>query len=251
MESLSKHESLEARIDQAFEEIDRADFLPVDKRHLKNEDRPIFATIRHLNSQPTTVRNMLQLLAPEAGQNILDIGSGSGWTTALLAHMVGEEGSVTGVERVQELVSFGQKNLRKYPDIQNAKIFQANRTLGFKEKALYDGILVSAGIEVSPEPNTLPPPVLKLLTQLHVGGTLVAPIGKTIANLYLEAGTRPYMDEEVRQDIITRYQHSPEDIKGRIVAIEKTSSTQDYEVLEEWKENHETVDVFFEPLITD
>ena len=64
---------------------------------------------------------MFELLQPQEGERILDVGSGSGWTTALLANIVGSTGNVFGVERVAELVQFGSENLSKY-DFPHASI---------------------------------------------------------------------------------------------------------------------------------
>ena len=68
-------------------------------------ERPLPIGYGATNSQPWTVRFMLELLAVPAGGKLLDVGSGSGWTTALLAHLTGPEGSVLGVDIVPELVS--------------------------------------------------------------------------------------------------------------------------------------------------
>ena len=54
---------------------------------------------------------MLALLDPQPGDRVLDVGSGSGWTAALLAHLVGPDGEVIGVEVVPELVEFARRNL--------------------------------------------------------------------------------------------------------------------------------------------
>ena len=62
------------------------------------EDRPLPLAAGMTNSQPSTVRDMLRLLGVRRGARILDVGSGSGWTTALLAHLVGPDGQVIGVE---------------------------------------------------------------------------------------------------------------------------------------------------------
>lgn len=67
---------------------------------------------------------MFELLRPKPGDIVLDIGSGSGWTVAMLASIVGNTGYVTGVEIVPELVTFGRKNLRKY-SLVNASILPA------------------------------------------------------------------------------------------------------------------------------
>ena len=113
------------------------------------------------------MRHLLQWLEVEAGNRVLDVGSGSGWTTALLGHLVGPEGSVTGVEAVPDLVDFGRANLASYP-MPWARIESARPdVLGWPEEAPYDRILVSA------ESGTVPG---ELLDQLAPNGLMVLPV---------------------------------------------------------------------------
>ncbi len=150
----------------AFQTIDRKEFvLPEDKEDAYG-DYPLSIGFDQTVSQPTTVAFMLELLSVAKGNKILDVGSGSGWTTALLAHLAGTKGAVYGVEIIPELVSFGAGNLAKY-DFPNAEIFAATAKLGLQAMAPFDKILVSA------EDRTVP---YELLDQLKVGGTMVMPI---------------------------------------------------------------------------
>ena len=112
---------------------------------------------------------MLERLAPQEGDKVLDIGSGSGWTTALLCHIVGEEGSVTGVERVDALVEQGRENLSKF-NFNHCRIKQAGEKLGMPDEQ-FDRILVSASADEIPE---------ELFLQLKIGGTLVIPVENSI-----------------------------------------------------------------------
>jgi len=167
------------RIIETFEKIDRADFV---RENFKNEaygDYPLSIGFGQTISQPTTVAFMLELLEPEAGDKILDLGSGSGWTTALLAYTVShrktpdsksKNGYVYGVEKILGLVEFGQNNLAKYPQLP-AKILQAGKKLGLPEKAPFDKILVSASAEELPK---------KLIDQLKIGGVMTVPIRNSI-----------------------------------------------------------------------
>lgn len=95
-----------------------------------------------------------------------DIGSGSGWTTALLAHLVGSQGYVHAVEKVPELVQFGRENCQK-AGIKNATFYQAGDELGLPDKAPFDRILVSAAADKLPG---------RLLEQLAAPGRLVVPV---------------------------------------------------------------------------
>ncbi len=150
----------------AMRSIDRTDFVPEESKALAHSDHPIHIGHQQTISQPSTVAFMLELLAPQKGEKILDIGSGSGWTTALLSRIVGEEGSVLGLERVEELVEFGRKNLEKY-NIQNAKIERAGTVLGKPKEAPYDKILVSAAARTFPN---------ELLSQVKENGIIVIPV---------------------------------------------------------------------------
>ena len=161
------------RIREAFEKIDRADFILPEYRGEAYEDYPLPIGQGQTISQPTTVAFMLELLAPKRGQKILDVGCGSGWTSALLAEVVGEKGSVLGLERVPELVAFGQKNLGKYHFLQ-ARIERAGEELGRASEAPFDRILVSAAAESLPQ---------ELIEQLKVGGKLVIPVNYDILEI--------------------------------------------------------------------
>lgn len=153
----------------AFINIDRADFV-LDPNDLDvYADYPLPIGHGQTISQPTTVAMMLEMLKPKEEQKVLDIGSGSGWTTALLAYIVGDKGSVTGLERVPYLVKYGNDNLKKY-GFKNAKIIQAKYALGLEDET-FDRILVSAAANEFP---------LKLTQQLNIGGKLVIPVKNSI-----------------------------------------------------------------------
>jgi protein-L-isoaspartate(D-aspartate) O-methyltransferase len=155
------------RVREAFRAVRREDFLPAEQRGFAGEDRALHIGYRQTNSQPTTVRNMLELLDVPPGARVLDVGCGSGWTTALLGHLVGPEGAVLGVEIVPELVDWGRDNLSGY-DLPWTSISQAEPgVLGLPAEAPFDRILVSA------EAGSLP---AALVEQLEIGGVMVIPV---------------------------------------------------------------------------
>lgn len=157
-------------LDEVFIKIGRNNFLPdyvVDNAGL---DMPLPIGFGQTNSQPSTVRMMLEWLSPETGDKILDVGSGSGWSTALLAYLVGSTGRVYGVERIQELVEFGRGNCQRM-GINNAKFYLAGKQFGLAKHAPYERILVSATYNEIPS---------SLLSQLKIGGKMVAPVGTNI-----------------------------------------------------------------------
>ncbi len=154
----------------AFRNIDRADFVRKEDLDKVYFDHPLPIGFDQTISQPFTVAFMFELLAPQKGEKILDVGSGSGWTTALLAKVVGPSGEVTGTEIVPELVNFGKSNLNKY-GYKWAEIVETKHSLGFQDKAPFDRILVSAAAEELP---------IELVDQLKEGGVMVAPIKDAI-----------------------------------------------------------------------
>src|SRR3990167_6014166 len=155
------------RLIAAFEAVDRADFVrdDVDREEIYS-DFPLPIGQEQTISQPTTVAIMMEMLQPRVGNKILDVGSGSGWTTALLAQVVGERGRVCGVELVPDLARFGRDNIAKY-HVPWAQIAQADHALGMPREAPFDRILVSAsGDEISQT----------LIDQLKGGGVMVVPV---------------------------------------------------------------------------
>lgn len=154
-------------VTEAMRCVDRRDFLPTHQRHRAGFDGPLSIGHGMTNSQPRTVSAMLDWLAVEPGQHILDVGSGSGWTTALLAHLTGPTGSVLGVEIVPDLVTWGAANLAA-AGMPWARIETARPgRLGAPERAPFDRILVSAMATGIPA---------ELVAQLSPTGILVVPV---------------------------------------------------------------------------
>jgi len=153
-------------IKRAFSAIDRKDFVPLSLRDQAHLDMPLPIGYGQTISQPSTVQSMLEWLGPEPGEKIMDIGSGSGWTTALLVNIVQPNGYIFAVERIPQLVQIGKNNCIAI-GVKNASFFQAGKTYGLPEHAPFDRILVSAAA------NDLP---FELLDQLKTGGKLVIPV---------------------------------------------------------------------------
>lgn len=168
------------RIRAAFEAVRREDFLPQDQKANAPLDRALPIGHQQTNSQPRTVLNMLHLLGVEPGQRVLDVGSGSGWTTALLGHLVGPTGRVMGVELVPELVAWSHENLQGYA-MPWAGVEQAREgELGLPEAAPFDRILVSA--EAGELPKTL-------VDQLAYGGLMVVPVAGRMLSVERRSAT--------------------------------------------------------------
>lgn len=155
------------RVDEAFAAAPREWFLPERERDRASYDGPIEIGQGQTNSQPRTVAAMLRLLEVRAGDRVLDVGSGSGWTTGLLAELTGPAGEVRGLELEPDLVAFGRANLAR-GGWAWARIEQATPGVyGAPADAPYDRILVSA------EARELP---ATLVEQLAPEGRMVVPV---------------------------------------------------------------------------
>ena len=167
------------RIIEAFEKIQRKDFLINFAKNREDENEPISIGFGQTISQPSTIAFMFELLQPKDGDRVLDIGSGSGYTTALFSQLVGEEGKVFGIEIIEELKEFGEENVRKNYNfvgrgVANFRI--ADGSLGLESEAPFDIIHVAAAALEAPQ---------ELLDQLAVGGKMVVPVGEYCHEIYL------------------------------------------------------------------
>lgn len=162
------------RIVDAFSKIKRIDFLPENLKDLAELNEALPIGFGQTISQPLVVAFMLELLQPKEGEKILDIGSGSGWTSALLAEIVGKEGKVIAIEIISELKNFGEKNASKYNFVKEGrlKFICGDGSKGYQKEAPFDKILVSASVQ-----GKLPKAWKE---QLKVEGRIVTPIGSSI-----------------------------------------------------------------------
>ena len=174
VESLIKERWLKTPIIiDAFRKIKRIDFLKKETKNLAEINEALPIGYGQTISQPLTVAFMMENLQPRAGQKILDIGSGSGWTTALLAQIAGNKGKVIAVEIVSELKEFGEKNVSKY-NFKNVEFICDDGSEGYKKEAPFDRILASASAEEIPE---------LWKEQLKIGGRIVASVKNSIWTL--------------------------------------------------------------------
>ena len=170
-----KSDSTQDRIAEAFARVPREPFLPMAERRNASDNVPLPIGQGQTNSQPTTVADMLRLLAPQPGDVVLDLGSGSGWTSMLLAVLVGPTGRVLGVERHAQLVESSRAAIEavtaEFTDretLAEVAIHEAvPGALGLPADAPFDRILVSAGADSLPD---------ELVDQLAVGATMVIPV---------------------------------------------------------------------------
>lgn len=155
---------------RAFEAVDRKNFVPPEREGEAYKNRPLPIGEGQTISQPLTVAFMVELLDPQEGETVLEIGSGSGWQTAILAKLVGESGHVVAIERLPALCKMTKQNIQKYGYPHITPLCQ-DGTKGYEKKAPYDKIIAgAAGKEL--------PAAWK--EQVKVGGVIVVPLGASV-----------------------------------------------------------------------
>lgn len=172
------------RIIEAFLKVDRVGFVPEAMQEETYGDYPLPIGNGQTISQPSTVAFMLELLQVQEDDEVLDIGSGSGWTIALLAFLAGKKSQVIGLERIDALVEFANEHLKQI-NCSNAVVKKADSELGLPSRK-FDAILVSASARDFPD---------ALLKQLKPNGRLVIPVRDSVFRYTKLEGDR-YKEEE-------------------------------------------------------
>jgi protein-L-isoaspartate(D-aspartate) O-methyltransferase len=150
---------------RAFAETPRHLFVPDAVRHRAYENAALPIGAGQTISQPFTQARYLETVRLQGGERVLEIGTGSGYQTALLSRLVEQ---VFTVERVQALAERAQSALRA-AEARNVSVLLGDGTLGWAGYAPYDAILVAAGGPTIPAP---------LVEQLSPGGRLLIPVGE-------------------------------------------------------------------------
>ncbi len=149
---------------KAFDEVPRHLFVPTGVQHRAYEDAPLPIGHAQTISQPWVHAKYLELLQLTGEERVLEIGTGSGFQTALLTKLAGQ---VFTIERIAALAEEARVAL-KACGIEHVVQRVGDGTLGWKEFAPFDAILVGAASPDVPAP---------LLEQLAVGGQLLVPVG--------------------------------------------------------------------------
>jgi protein-L-isoaspartate(D-aspartate) O-methyltransferase len=152
------------RVLEAIRAVRRSDFVPIELADRAGIDAPLPIPHAQVTTQPSLVAQMVAALGLEGSERVLEVGTGYGWQTALLARLATQ---VFSVERHADLAAFARAALAR-AGIANVDIVVGDGTEGLPEHAPFDAVLVAAAF---PE---VPPP---LAEQLADGGRLVQPIG--------------------------------------------------------------------------
>ncbi len=153
-----------ARVLQAFRTVPRHLFVPEEYQASAYADHPLPIGNEQTISQPYIVALMTAGLELTGDEVVLEIGTGSGYQTAILANLVKE---VHSVERISQLSELAERNLRAL-EIENIYLHVGDGSLGWPEDAPYDRILITAAAPLIPK---------IILDQLKINGRIVAPIG--------------------------------------------------------------------------
>ena len=154
----------QTKLEKSFLSLDRAFFVDDEMKQYACLDFPLPIGFGQTISQPSLVREMTRLLAPEEDSKVLEIGTGSGFQTALLAMLAAE---VYTVERIERLMEKAKQRLKALT-LTNICYKVGDGSKGWQEFAPYDRIMVTAAAGVLPD---------KLVEQLANGGRMVIPIG--------------------------------------------------------------------------
>ena len=154
----------ERRVLDAFRAVPREAFIDQEHAHLAYGDHPLAIEAGQTISQPYIVALMIQAAAIGAGDTVLEVGSGSGYASAVISRIAAR---VIGIERQAELVAASRERLRRL-GYDNVEIVEGDGTRGWRNGAPYDAILAAASGSHVPE---------SLLSQLAPGGRLVIPLG--------------------------------------------------------------------------
>ncbi len=149
---------------RVFDEVPRHLFVPTGVRHRAYEDEALLIGSGQTISQPSIHALYLDVLALTGKERVLEIGTGSGFQTALLARLAAQ---VFTIERVAVLMDRAKEVLRAL-QVNNVSFLVGDGTIGWREYGPYDAILVGAGSPTIPQP---------LIDQLAVGGRLLCPVG--------------------------------------------------------------------------
>jgi protein-L-isoaspartate(D-aspartate) O-methyltransferase len=154
----------DARVLDAMRRVPRAAFVPVDRVRQAYRDEPVQIPHDQVTTQPSLSARMIQALRLTGTEHVLEVGTGYGYQTALLAQLAS---FVTSIERWSDLADAARRHLETQ-GVKNVQVVDGDGTEGVPVTAPYDAILVSAAFPRVPDP---------LVSQLAIGGRLVQPIG--------------------------------------------------------------------------
>ena len=151
----------------AFKKVDRKEFIPKVMQAHAYEDIPLPLMRGKTISQPTTVMIMTAALELKEGDKVFELGTGSGYQSAIIAKIIGKKGKVISTEVMPELVQFAKENLAK-AKMKNVSVYEEDGSKGMPSEAPFDKIIITAACKEFPD---------QLIDQLRIGGIIIGPVG--------------------------------------------------------------------------
>jgi len=156
------------RVKDAMLKVPREEFIPPENRPYAYADQPLPIGSGQTISAPHMVAMICEKLDLTEGMKVLEIGTGFGYNAAVVAELLGSEGHLFTIERLESLAEQSRDNLERTGYSDKVTVITGDGTLGYPEEAPYDRIYATASATEIPEP---------LKEQLKIGGKLILPVG--------------------------------------------------------------------------
>ncbi len=183
----------DARVLDAMRRVPRHEFVPEPYRAMAYSDTPLPIGLEQTISQPYIVALMTELVRPEPGDRMLEVGTGSGYQAAVAAELVAE---VFSIEIIPDLARSAAATLERLA-VSNVTVREGDGYMGWPEAAPFDGILVTAGADHIPQP---------LIEQLADGARMIIPVGEvSVAQVLQVVEKRPGGEIEIRDVLPVRF----------------------------------------------
>ncbi|PKL67758.1 MAG: protein-L-isoaspartate O-methyltransferase [Methanobacteriales archaeon HGW-Methanobacteriales-1] len=155
-------------VKRAMDRVPREEFLPIEQKPYAYIDRPLPIGEGQTISAPHMVAIICEILSLKGEMKVLEVGTGFGYNAAVVAEILGENGQLYSIERVESLFKIAKENLKR-TGYENVKVVLGDGSLGIPEAAPFDRIYLTAAAPKIPK---------TLKKQLDVGGKILAPIGQ-------------------------------------------------------------------------
>jgi protein-L-isoaspartate(D-aspartate) O-methyltransferase len=182
-------DTLDARVMAAMKNVPRHQFIPEESRYSAYANGPVAIGHGQTVSQPYIVALMTDLLNPTADDVILEVGTGSGYQAAVLSHLVKK---IYSIEIVPALAREAAERLQRLR-YANVEVRSGDGYQGWRERAPFDGIIVTAAAPA------IPPP---LIEQLKPGGTMVIPVGSPYGRQVLSVVSKDDSGHTVTKEML-------------------------------------------------
>ncbi|MEM0491603.1 MAG: protein-L-isoaspartate O-methyltransferase [Acidilobaceae archaeon] len=180
------------KVEEAMLRVPRELFVPEELREYAYDDRPLPIGFNQTISAPSIVAYMTELLDPQPGDKVLEVGTGSGYQAAILAEIVCPRGHVWTIERIAEIAESARRRLEMLGYADMITVIVGDGSLGYEPQAPYDRIIVTAAAPKIPKP---------LIEQLKPGGKIVIPVGSLPFQVLTVVYKKSSSEIEIKRDL--------------------------------------------------